>query len=347
MCVQAVKLSISPPLAVIFGCSGTVLSDEEWRFFSEVNPFGFILFQRNCNKPEQVKALVSSLRIAVQRPNAPVLIDQEGGRVQRLKPPYWREIPAASCFAELYNKDQRNALKAARLNSFLIAHELLELGIDVNCAPVLDLPQPEADLIIGDRAYGNDVNKISALAMATCEGFLEGGVLPVIKHIPGHGRANVDSHKALPLVDVNLDSLITSDFVPFKNLNFMPWAMTAHVLYQQIDRDYPATLSKKVIQLIRNHIGFEGLLLSDDLSMEALDGSLKHRTVGALAAGCDVVLHCNGQMDEMVQVVSGGLPLSDQAKKRVENAENFRIQSRVSLDGTFDYYVQKLEAMLT
>ena len=341
-----VEVSVSPPLAVIFGCSGTFLSDEERNFFSNVNPFGFILFQRNCDNPEQVKVLVSSLRESIQRPNAPVLIDQEGGRVQRLKPPHWRDIPAASRFSELFKKDKENALRAIRLNSYLIAYKLLELGINVNCAPILDLPQPGADLIIGDRAYGDDTEIITALALAACEGFLEGGVSPIIKHIPGHGRANVDSHKALPYVETNLSSLMTSDFVPFNNLNFMPWAMTAHILYEQIDKDYPATLSKKVIQLIRDQIGFDGLLLSDDLSMQALKGSLKQRTSGALGAGCDIALHCNGEMLEMTQVALGGLPLSNQAIKRFERAEKKRLKYKIPFSGKYDDHVQKLEAMM-
>ena len=340
-------MSVSPPMAVIFGCSGTVLSDEERRFYAEVNPLGFILFQRNCNNPEQVRLLVASLRDAVNRPNAPVLIDQEGGRVQRLKPPHWRDVPAASSFADLFDVDRARAIKAVRLNFCLIAHELHELGISINCAPVLDLPQSGADLIIGDRAYGNNVSKVSALAMAACEGLLAGGVLPVIKHIPGHGRANVDSHKALPYVEANMDTMVISDFVPFKNLNFMPWAMTAHVLYKELDEDKPATISIKIINMIRNYIGFDGVLISDDLSMKALDGSLKSRTAGALAAGCDVALHCNGEMLEMVEVASGGSLLSNKALKRIEKAENMRLQNRALIDGAFDNYVQRLKAMMT
>jgi beta-N-acetylhexosaminidase len=343
---QAVKVSVSPPIAVIFGCSGTVLSDEERCFYGEVNPLGFILFQRNCNSPEQVRLLIASLRDAVDRPNAPVLIDQEGGRVQRLKPPHWRDVPAASHFADLFDMDRKRALNAVHLNSYLIAHELHELGISINCAPVLDLPQPRADLIIGDRAYGNNVSKISDLAMAACEGLLAGGVLPVIKHIPGHGRASVDSHKALPYVEANLDTMVISDFVPFKNLNFMPWAMTAHVLYKEIDKDKPATISVKVIKMIRSDIGFDGVLLSDDLSMKALDGSLKNRTACALAAGCDVALHCNGEMMEMIQVASGGVPLSNQAIKRIERAEKLRLNNRTPIDGTFDDHIQRLEEMM-
>jgi beta-N-acetylhexosaminidase len=344
---RAVKVSASSPLAVIFGCSGTVLTDEERGFFTDANPLGFILFQRNCDNPEQVRALVASLRDAVHRPDAPVLIDQEGGRVQRLKPPHWRDVPAAWRFADLFDRDRVRALKAVRLNSCLIAHELTELGISIGCAPVLDLPQPGADPIIGDRAYGNDPAKISTLAMAVCEGFLAGGVLPVVKHIPGHGRANVDSHKALPCVEVDIDTMVASDFVPFKDLSSMPWAMTAHVLYKKLDGDKPATMSAKIIKMIRNDIGFDGVLLSDDLSMQALDGSFECRTADALAAGCDVALHCNGKMAEMIQVASGGSSLSDKATERIIRAENMRLQNRTPLDCEFSDAVQRLEAMMT
>ena len=340
-------MSDSRPSAIIFGCSGTVLSDEERGFFADADPLGFILFQRNCDNPEQVRALVASLRDALHRSDAPVLIDQEGGRVQRLKPPHWRDAPAASHFADLFDTDKVRALEAVSLNSRLIAHEMTELGISIDCAPVLDLPQPGADLIIGDRAYGNDPAKISALAMAACEGFLTGGVLPVIKHIPGHGRANVDSHKALPCVDADMDTMVASDFAPFKDLSAMPWAMTAHVLYKELDEDKPATMSAKVIKMIRRDIGFDGVLLSDDLSMQALDGSFKYRTAGALAAGCDVALHCNGDMAEMLQVASGCIPLSDQAMDRIEKAENMRLENTAPLDGAYSDAVLRLEELMT
>jgi beta-N-acetylhexosaminidase len=320
---------------------------EEQSFFADSDPLGFILFQRNCENPEQVRALVASLRETVRRPDTPILIDQEGGRVQRLKPPYWRDVPAAACFADLFDADSLRALEAVHLNSRLIAHELSELGISINCAPVLDLPQPGADLIIGDRAYGSDPAKIATLATAACKGFLAGCVLPVVKHIPGHGRANVDSHKALPFVDANIDTMVASDFAPFKDLSAMPWAMTAHVLYKEMDKDKPATMSTKVIKMIRNDIGFDGVLLSDDLSMQALDGSLKYRAAGALVAGCDVVLHCNGDMVEMLQVASGGVPLSNQAIKRIERAEKMRLQNRAPFEGGFSDAVQRLEAMMT
>ena len=261
-------------------------------------------------------------------------------------PPHWRHVRAASRYAVLYDRDRERALKAVRLNSCLIAYELIELGISIDCAPVLDLPQPGADPIIGDRAYGNNPAKISALAMAACEGFLAGGVLPIIKHLPGHGRANVDSHKSLPCVEADMDTMVASDFAPFKDLSAMPWAMTAHVLYEELDKDKPATMSAKVIKMIRSDIGFNGVLLSDDLSMQALDGSLKCRATGALAAGCDVALHCNGDMAEMIQVALGGGPLSNQAIKRIEKAENMRLQNRVPLDGVFSDFVQRLEAIM-
>ncbi len=334
------------PLAVIFGCSGTVLNNEERSFFSDTQPLGFILFQRNCENPEQVRELVDSLRDCVGRENAPVLIDQEGGRVQRLKPPRWRAAPAASLFASLYDHDSDLAIEAVRLNARLIAHELSDLGISVNCAPVIDLPQSGADPIIGDRALGNDPRTIATLAAAACEGFLSGGVLPVIKHIPGHGRADVDSHKALPRVDADLETLSQSDFAPFCALNDMPWAMTAHVLYTALDADEPATLSADVIKLIRNDIGFDGVLVSDDLSMKALDGSYKFRTAKALASGCDVVLHCNGDMAEMAGIVAGCSPLSDRSLARIERGEEMRQQNYSPLNLDYSDAVQKLEDML-
>ena len=335
------------PLAAIFGCSGTTLGDDEKSFFTETQPLGFILFQRNCGGPDQVRALVEDLRDCVGRADAPVLIDQEGGRVQRLKPPHWRDAPAASRFAALHKSDRELASKAVHLNNRLIAHELADLGINVNCAPVLDLPQPGADPIIGDRALGDDPDTIATLAAAACEGFLEGGVLPVIKHIPGHGRADVDSHAALPSVDADLETLSNTDFAPFRALQDMPWAMTAHVLYQALDADQPATLSAEAIRMIRQDIGFDGVLVSDDLSMQALGGSYKFRTAGALAAGCDVALHCNGDMAEMAGVATGCAPLTNKAIDRIENGEAIRLQKKTALGMEYSDAVEKLEAMLT
>lgn len=306
------------PLAAIFGCSGTTLSDFERGFFRETAPVGFILFARNVEDPDQVRALVSDLRAASGRDDALVLIDQEGGRVQRLGPPYWGAFPPASTFWAL---PDRAAKEAAFLNARLIAHDLAILGIDVNCLPVLDVPVPGSDAIIGDRAVGCTVAEAESLGRAVCGGFLAGGVLPVIKHIPGHGRATADSHLALPVVNAEPWELDTVDFVPFRALNRMPLAMTAHVVYSAIDADLPATLSKRVIEeAIRERIGFDGLLITDDLSMKALSGDFAARAESALAAGCDVVLHCNGEADEMTTVAAGTRQLDDEGTRRLGKA---------------------------
>jgi beta-N-acetylhexosaminidase len=320
------------PRAVILGCSGMTLSARELVFYRETNPFGFILFQRNCDTPDQVRALVAEMRRAVGRDDAPVLIDQEGGRVARLKPPHWRLPPAAIQFSNLADRDLEQACKASNLNARIIAFELFELGIDVNCAPVLDLPQADTDQIIGDRITGETPEKAAALGRAACEGYFAGGVLPIIKHIPGHGRATVDSHKALPLVGATYKDLLEFDFKPFKSLADMPWAMTAHIVYQAIDAANPATSSFQVISdVIRGEIGFDGILLSDDLSMQALSGSLRERAENALAAGCDVVLHCNGKMDEMESVILGSRPLTTAALTRIKRASQLKETS-----GKFD-----------
>ncbi len=292
-------------MAALFGCASTSLSAEEKSFFKETNPLGFIIFSRNVKNPTQLKALVAELRETVGRENAPVLIDQEGGRVARLSPPDWPAFPPAVTYARIYKQNKENGIKAAFLGGQLIGHELHQVGITVDCAPVLDLPQDDADPIIGDRAFGDNVDTIIDLARAFAEGLMDVGVAPVIKHIPGHGRALVDSHEKLPIVKATKDEL-EKDFAPFKALNYMAWAMTAHVVYTDIDPDNPATLSAEIIKnVIRKQIGFRGFLISDDLSMKALVGSMKERTSKALDAGCDAVLHCNGEMSEMVEVASG------------------------------------------
>ncbi|NQU55911.1 MAG: beta-N-acetylhexosaminidase [Rhodospirillales bacterium] len=334
------------PLAAIFGCSGPALNDQERAFFEDVQPLGFILFGRNCETPDQVRKLTDSLRHCVGRDDAPVLIDQEGGRVQRLQPPHWRDAPPASVFATLYEKDSALAIEAARLNAYLIAYELTGLGISVNCAPVLDVVQPGADPIIGDRAFGADPLRIAALGQAACEGFLMGGVLPVLKHIPGHGRADVDSHKALPRVEADVETLSAIDFMPFRALKDMPWAMSAHVLYTAVDSEHPATLSPGVIALIRDDLGFDGVLVSDDLSMQALSGTLSERTAGALAAGCDVALHCNGDMDEMKMVALGCSGLKAEAVSRIGRGEAMRLENRAVLVEDFSDAVQTLGTMM-
>ncbi len=307
-------MSSREPLAAIFGLAGVELSVGERAFFRDADPLGFILFTRNCLTQEGC-ALVASLRETVGRADAPVLIDQEGGRVARLRPPRWRTYPAAAAIAAL---PPPLACEAVRLGARLIADDLAALGITVDCLPVLDLPVADAHSVIGDRAYGTAPDAVASLGAAAGAGLLEGGVLPVIKHIPGHGRAMVDSHRALPIVTASLAQLDATDFAPFRALNAMPWAMTAHVLYTALDGDNPATLSAQVIgETIRGRIGFDGVLLSDDVAMAALPGRPGARAAGALAAGCDVVLHCNGIMDDMIEIAAAAAPLTPAASRRV------------------------------
>ncbi len=314
-----------PSKAVIFGCSGPALTDGERRFFEESHPAGFILFERNCQDPDQVRGLVGELRETVNRPDAPVLIDQEGGRVQRLQPPHWRDAPPPGAFAALAGRSLSRAEEAVCLNGQLIAAELSGLGITVNCAPVLDIPGPDAHEIIGDRAFGNDPEIVAALGMAAAAGHLQGGVIPVIKHIPGHGRAKADSHEELPVVDAGAEELTETDFSPFRALNRLPWAMTAHVVYTALDGDNPATTSSEVIsRTIRGAIGFQGVLVSDDIGMKALGGPFEERAAAVLAAGCDLVLHCSGEMAEMEAVAAGAGPVTDEGLARLQNGEAMR-----------------------
>ncbi len=310
------------PRAAILGCSGESLSAFERNFFSVANPVGFILFRRNCGSPDQVSDLVLALHESVGRDDAPVLIDQEGGRVARLRPPHWRLYPSAARLACLPDPV---AADAARLTARLIADDLAKLGITVDCLPVLDLPVPGADPVIGDRAYGSDPSRVARLARAVCDGLLEGSVLPVLKHIPGHGRARVDSHYSCPRVDTGRDELSGTDLAPFHALADMPWAMTAHIVYTAIDATAPATLSRRVIaDIIRGEIGFDGVLVSDDLSMRALGGRLGERAERALAAGCDLALHCNGDRGEMEEVAAAARPISNHAAERLARAEAVR-----------------------
>ena len=314
-----------PPRAAIFGCEGPTLSDAEKRFFEDANPLGFILFARNIESPDQVRALVRDLRATVGDDAAPVLIDQEGGRVQRLKPPHWPDRPPASRFAAAYRENPERASADLAANARAIARDLAGLGITVDCWPVLDLPQPGADPIIGDRALGTETAAVAALGGVIIDALHAGGVTPVIKHIPGHGRATVDSHKALPVVATDLATLRNTDFAPFRVLNAAPWAMTAHVVYMAVDPDTCATFSPKVVdRVIRGDIGFDGLLISDDLSMHALTGAFAERTRRALAAGCDVVLHCNGVMAEMAPVAEAAHIMTDKALARAARAETQR-----------------------
>jgi len=309
------------PRPLVLGLAGVAPNPDERRFFAEADPFGFILFQRNCREPVQVAELVRELRASVGRDDAPVLIDQEGGRVARLKPPHWRAAPSAARFGALAEVDLDKAIEATRLNAALIAAELSALGIDVDCLPVLDLPATDADPIIGDRAFAADPAMVATLGRACCEGLFAGGVTPIVKHMPGHGRATVDSHESLPVVDADLATLRAADFAPFRSLSDMPWAMTAHVVYTAIDPERPATMSPAVVgDVIRGWIGFKGVLLTDDLSMGALSGAMGDRGRDALAAGCDLALHCNGRMDEMEALVEALPPMRDEVFARMRSS---------------------------
>ena len=307
--------------AAILGCSGLTLSREEQAFFRDVRPWGFILFARNVESPDQVRKLVDELRATVDRDDAPVLIDQEGGRVQRLGPPHWRRYPPGRAYGELPANDPLLQREIVRLGARLLAHDLAELGINVDCVPVLDVPVDGAHDVIGDRAYARTPEGVARLGRAACEGLIAGGVLPVVKHIPGHGRARADSHLDLPVVETPYEELDAWDFAPFKALSDMPMAMTAHVVYAAVDPRRPATTSKTAMRkVIRQAIGFDGLVMSDDLSMKALGGDFASRARASLAAGCDVVLHCNGDLDEMRAVIAGTRELSGPAARRAKAA---------------------------
>jgi beta-N-acetylhexosaminidase len=307
--------------AFITGVSGTELSADERQFIRSERPWGFILFKRNIETPAQVAALVGELRNEIGSPDAPVLIDQEGGRVQRLGPPHWPVYPPGAVFGTLYDIDPKLGLAAARLSARLIAADLIELGITVDCLPLADVPVAGADAVIGNRAYGTEPAKVAAIARAVTEGLEQGGVLPVLKHIPGHGRATADTHFRLPEVDTAKTELENTDFAAFRPLADLPMAMTAHVVFSALDPAHPATTSATIIeQVIRGVIGFQGLLMSDDVSMNALAGSIAERTRAIVTAGCDMVLHCNGKLDEMHEVARETPELSGQALARAQAA---------------------------
>lgn len=312
----------SPPVtAAIVGVAGCTLDEAERRLIRERNPWGFILFTRNCASPAQVRSLVEDLRAAVGRADAPVLIDQEGGRVARLCPPHWPARPPARQIGLLAERDRQAGIEAAWLHARLIAADLAPLGISVACAPVLDLALPGRTGAIGDRALGADPELVAVLGQAMVEGFLAGGVLPVIKHLPGHGRARRDSHLGLPTVTAGVERMARADWTPFRACRAAPFAMTAHVLYPALDPACPATMSARIIEtIIRGEIGFAGALLSDDLSMGALSGSLGARSAAARAAGCDLALHCNGDLAEMTEVLDAAGPLEGVSARRAEAA---------------------------
>ncbi len=306
--------------AFISGIGGTTLSADERSFLRAADPWGLILFKRNVETPQQVARLTSSFRDLLGR-DAPILVDQEGGRVQRLGPPHWPSYPPGAAYGRIYDQDRSSGLRAAWLGARLIACDLHAVGIDVNCLPLADVPAAGADPVIGDRAYGDVPEKVAEIARSAAEGSLAGGVLPVVKHLPGHGRAGADSHAALPVVDASREALQATDFAAFRMLHDLPLAMTAHVVFSSIDPIDPATTSATLVgEVIRGWIGFHGLLMSDDISMQALSGPIGERARAAIAAGCDLVLHCTGVFAEM-QAVAGAVPrLAGDAAKRAEAA---------------------------
>jgi beta-N-acetylhexosaminidase len=331
--------------AFITGVSGPELSAAERDFIRAECPWGFILFKRNIETPAQVTRLINELREEIGQPDAPVLIDQEGGRVQRLGPPNWPIYPAGAVFGRLYDIDPAAGLAAARFSARLIAADLDEVGVSVDCLPLADVPVSGANAVIGERAYGTEPAKVAAIARAVTEGLGEGGVLPVLKHIPGHGRATADTHFSLPVVDTSREELEQSDFAPFRALADLPMAMTAHVVFSALDPAQPATTSATIIdEVIRGLIGFQGLLMSDDVSMNALAGSISDRTRALLAAGCDMVLHCNGKLEEMHEVARVTPELSGKALARAGRAllsrkapQPFdRVKARAELDALVD-----------
>ena len=303
--------------AFICGCKGVALDADERAFMARHQPWGFILFKRNVGTPAQTAALVQSFREIVDRADAPVLIDQEGGRVQRMGPPFWPKYPAAARFASLADRGRAEQVELARLSARLMAIDLAGVGVNVDCLPVLDVPAPDGHNIIGDRAYADDPASVAMFGRAVADGLIEGGVLPVMKHVPGHGRAGADSHLELPVVHADLASLVAADFAPFRALRDLPMAMTAHVVYTALDPQRPATTSALVIRdVIRGLIGFDGLLLSDDLSMQALAGGFAERAAAAFAAGIDIALHCNGDLAEASGVAEVSPVLAGRSQDR-------------------------------
>ncbi|AXK80127.1 beta-N-acetylhexosaminidase [Pseudolabrys taiwanensis] len=306
--------------AFITGLAGLTISANERAFLREAAPWGLIVFKRNISTPEQLIDLTSAFRDVVGW-EAPVLVDQEGGRVQRLGPPHWPAYPPGARYGELYDRDPASGLAAAKLAGHLIAADLRAVGIDVDCLPIADVPVSGGDPVIGDRAYGTEPGKVASIAAAVAQGLMAGGVLPVLKHLPGHGRATADSHHKLPVVDTDRGTLEATDFAAFRPLAGLPLGMTAHVVFSAIDPIDPATTSVTMVQqVIRGFIGFRGLLMSDDVSMNALSGSIAERSSASLAAGCDIVLHCNGKLDEMMQVASVAPLLSGDAARRADAA---------------------------
>jgi len=307
-------------LSAIFSLSGPALTDAERGLFRDADPAGYVLFARNCVDRAQLRALTDDLRGLSGRDDVPILIDQEGGRVARMKPPEWPAFPAGEAFAALYEKAPISAIEAARVNATAIGLLLAEVGVNVDALPVLDVRQPGADDVIGDRALGDEPMKVAALGRAMLEGLAAAGAVGIVKHIPGHGRAMADSHKELPVVDAS-DSELETDIAPFRALKDAPMAMTAHLLYRAWDAERPASISPTVIAgIIRGRIGFDGLLMTDDIGMEALSGTPAERARAAIDAGNDLVLHCSGKLDEMEAIAAVLPPVAKAGLDRLERA---------------------------
>lgn len=330
---------MSAPLSCIIGLTGARLSKSESLFLRDANPWGVILFSRNVKDRDQLRKLTGDIRDAMGR-NTLIFVDQEGGRVQRLKAPNWRPYPSGDDYASIYRRDKIIGKRVCYLGHRLIADDLRAVGITSDCAPVLDLPQPGADPIISDRALGTDVMDIVEMAHSAMAGLMAGGVAPVVKHIPGHGRATVDSHKALPKIDANREILEKSDFLPFRKLYDAPMAMTAHAVYTHSSRTAVTISRKSLVELVRAAIGFDGLLMSDDLDMKALTGDLTRKTQRALNAGCDIALQCSGRLADSVKVAKGSQALSGRALGRAIIAENCAEHvtnfSRIEAEAEFD-----------
>ncbi len=331
--------------AFITGLSGLAITANERAFVREAQPWGLIIFHRNVKTPQQVTEMASSFRDAIGW-EAPILVDQEGGRVQRLGPPHWAKYPPGARLGALFDQDRALGLKAARLEGRLLAADLKALGLDVDCVPLGDVPVAGGDPVIGDRAYGSEPGKVAAIAAAIAEGLMAGGVLPVVKHLPGHGRATADSHHKLPVVDTGRATLEATDFAAFKPLSHLPLGMTAHVVFSAIDPDAPATTSVTMVrEVIRGFIGFRGLLMSDDVSMKALSGTIAERSRAAFAAGCDVVLHCNGDAKEMEAVASIAPELEGEAVARAEAAlAQRKAPDQFDVDAARKIFTQMVEA---
>lgn len=331
---------------VIVGCSSTTLSTKEAALFSQLQPWGVILFSRNIQDPKQVIKLIEDIKSALGRDELIVLIDQEGGRVSRLPAKHWRVPPSPTVFARMYEGNQEIAKRACLLNAILTGLELKTLGINVNCAPMLDIPQSNSAKIIVERALGYNAAQVIELARQITTGLKRAGVAPVIKHMPGHGRAQSDSHLELPQVDATFDELNELDFIPFKALASECMAMTAHIVFNQIDKEFPATINPRIIQkVMRSTIGFDGLIMTDDINMHALSGTVAERAAAATKAGCDIALHCSGDFEEMHSLLEVAQPLSGKALSRAKIAEDIAFKAMPDFDQA--ELRQELDALLS